>query len=146
MHVHVDHRPRPHVFPRPPTEQHRAQPARVRSPAAIGIPVVAAVINDHAYGAERHFLDLEGFSNVQSLIPDVDFGAVAKGLGIESRTVRSLGDVEAAAGELRSVRHSPLLLDCKITAELRAAWIEEVAAHHPRAEPRPLAPALDRDR
>jgi acetolactate synthase I/II/III large subunit len=91
------------------------------------VPLVIVVLNDQAYGAERHFLDLHSLPNHHSIFPDLDFAGVGNDLGIESATIRSVADLQAQAAALSSQRDKPLLLDCKIRPDLRSAWIEEIA-------------------
>ena len=91
------------------------------------VPIVVVVMDDGALGAERHFLDLMGLSNEQSVFGDVDFAAAARALGIASATVRSADDLQAVASEIGRKRGSPFLLDCKIRGDLRARWLEEIA-------------------
>jgi thiamine pyrophosphate-dependent acetolactate synthase large subunit-like protein len=95
--------------------------------ARYGIPLIVVVLNDQAYGAERHILDLHQKPPAQAMFPDTDFAGVARALGIESATVRTIDDLRAQSPAVSTPRERPLLLDCKITPELRAAWIEEMA-------------------
>lgn len=90
------------------------------------IPLIIVVLNDQAYGAERHFLDLEGISNDLARFPDIEFAAVGSALGIESATVHSLDDLDDL--DIATPRTRPLLLDCKIDPEVRSEWLEEIAA------------------
>ena len=90
------------------------------------VPLLVVVLNDRAYGAERHLLDLSGQPNHMSQLPDVDFAAVAAGLGIRAATIRTVADLRAQAEHLREPLAAPALLDCKILPELRARWMEEL--------------------
>jgi acetolactate synthase-1/2/3 large subunit len=90
------------------------------------IPLIVVVMDDRSYGAERHFLDLEGDPNDLANFPELDFAAVAAGLGMESALVRSLDDLDDL--DLATPRREPLLLDCKIDPTVRAEWLEEIAA------------------
>ncbi|HEY1488445.1 MAG TPA: thiamine pyrophosphate-binding protein, partial [Micromonosporaceae bacterium] len=58
--------------------------------ARIDVPLLVIVMNDSAYGAERHFLELRGLSGKVAQFPDTDFGPVAEALGVSAATVRSL--------------------------------------------------------
>jgi thiamine pyrophosphate-dependent acetolactate synthase large subunit-like protein len=89
--------------------------------------LVIAVMNDQAFGAERHFLELDGIAHHHSQFPDTDFAAVAAALGIESVTVRSVADLRRHAPRLEG-RESPFLLDCKIDPAVRARWFEDMHA------------------
>ena len=89
------------------------------------LPMVIVVFNDGAYGAERHFLDLAGHPNGRSIFGNIDFAAVARGLGMEAATIRTLDDLRAHEPALNEPRTHPLLLDCKIAGEVRSRWMEE---------------------
>jgi thiamine pyrophosphate-dependent acetolactate synthase large subunit-like protein len=101
--------------------------------ARYALPMVIVVMDDHAYGAEKHFSDLAGISDHLSVFPDVDLAALAVTLGIESRIVRSAADLEGLGPRLAR-REGPILLDCKILPDLRDRWYEELIV--------PAAPAL----
>lgn len=90
------------------------------------LPVTVVVMNDHAYGAEKHFLDLEALPDTEAVFPEVDFAPLASALGIDSATVRGAVDL-ARARELVEARRGPVLLDCKITPWVRAEWLEDFA-------------------
>jgi len=92
------------------------------------IPMFICVFNDGAYGAERHFLDLEGQPNHRSIFGDVDFAAVARGLGMGAATVRTADDLRALAPILADPARRPFLIDCRIVGELRSRWMEEFSA------------------
>ncbi len=86
------------------------------------VPLVVLCLNDHAYGAEKHFLDLSGVPSGQTVFPDADLAAVAEQFGFEARTIRSIADLEAAADLLISPT-GPVLLDCKITPTVLAPFL-----------------------
>jgi acetolactate synthase-1/2/3 large subunit len=89
------------------------------------IPLFVCVFDDGAYGAERHFLDLEGQPNHRSIFGNVDFAAVARGVGMEAATVRTIDDLRELAPVLADAGRRPFLIDCKIVGELRSTWMEE---------------------
>jgi thiamine pyrophosphate-dependent acetolactate synthase large subunit-like protein len=86
-------------------------------------PLLVVVLNDQAYGAERHFMDLLGIDSRHARHPDIDFAGVARSLGIDAFSVDSLEQLDAVPldGSLRT----PLLIDCKVDPEQRAAWLTE---------------------
>jgi thiamine pyrophosphate-dependent acetolactate synthase large subunit-like protein len=92
------------------------------------LPLTTVVMNDRAFGAERHLLDIYGLPNELAKFPDTDFAALAAALDIESATVRRLADLDSVVAKLRG-QGEPLLLDCKILPDLRASWIDEVAGN-----------------
>jgi thiamine pyrophosphate-dependent acetolactate synthase large subunit-like protein len=94
--------------------------------ARYAIPLLVIVMNDRAYGAERHFLDLTDQPHRHSQFPDIDFAGVAGSLGLEAATVWTPDELEALTPRLRAPLEQPLLLDCKIDPALRAGWLEEL--------------------
>ena len=48
------------------------------------LPIAVVVMNDAAYGAERHFLDLDGLPHRTSQFPATDFAPIASALGLRS--------------------------------------------------------------
>ncbi|MBW0102409.1 thiamine pyrophosphate-binding protein [Pseudonocardia sp. KRD291] len=90
--------------------------------ARLDVPLVVVVMNDCAYGAERHYLENRRFSGRTAMFPDTDFAAVAEAFGIPSVTVRSVADLRAARSAL-SDRDGPLLLDCKVTPTVVAPFL-----------------------
>jgi thiamine pyrophosphate-dependent acetolactate synthase large subunit-like protein len=81
--------------------------------ARTDLPILVVVVNDRSYGAEQHFVDLMGLPNDAALIPDVDFAAVAAGLGMRAATITSLGQLDAIREQLANPTR-PMLLDCKV--------------------------------
>ncbi len=93
-----------------------------------GIPLVVVVMNDCAYGAERHYLELEHMPIARAVFPDVDYAPVAEAFGFRTATIRSLDDLRRAAPLLQDP-DGPVLLDCKINASIAAPFTPEMAAH-----------------
>jgi thiamine pyrophosphate-dependent acetolactate synthase large subunit-like protein len=91
------------------------------------IPLVIIVMNDCAYGAELHFLRMRGLPEAKSVFPDVDYAPVAAAFGFEARTIRTLEDLHAAAPLLRDPQ-GPILLDCKLNADVAAPFMSEFYA------------------
>lgn len=90
--------------------------------ARLDIPLIVVVMNDCAYGAERHFLELRRFSGRTAMFPDTDFTAVAEAFGIEAATVRTVEELRALGSALTE-RDGPLLLDCKTTPTVVAPFL-----------------------
>ena len=90
------------------------------------LPLVIFVFNDHAYGAERHFLAYRGKPISSSVFPSIDFAPIAENFGIESHTVKSMKDLDDIQDSLK--RHSgSRLIDCKINPNVVAPFIGEFA-------------------
>ncbi|MCH9671667.1 MAG: thiamine pyrophosphate-binding protein [Gammaproteobacteria bacterium] len=90
------------------------------------IPIVVIVMNDCAYGAELHFLRAHQLPVEKSLFPDVDLAPIAEGFGFETATVRTLDELKAIAPMLSNPQ-GPILVDCKINAEVAAPFMSEFA-------------------
>jgi acetolactate synthase I/II/III large subunit len=77
------------------------------------IPLIAVAMNDHGYGAERLCLAADGLPLDGADIDDMDFAAVARAVGIEAATARTVDELRSHAAALAG-RTTPFLLDCKI--------------------------------
>jgi acetolactate synthase I/II/III large subunit len=95
------------------------------------LPIIIVLMNDCAYGAELHFLKLRQQPVGKSMFPDVDFAPVAESFGFEAATVRTLGDLHAMAAKLHKP-DGPILLDCKINADVAAPFMSEFAQFEQR--------------
>lgn len=107
--------------------------------ARLGVPLTVIVMNDSAYGAEKHFLELRGIPGSSAEFPDTDFAPVAEAFGIEAATVRTLDDLRALAPALGK-RDSPLLVDCKVSSVV-APFLSELLPES--ARPGDPEPSLD---
>lgn len=90
--------------------------------ARLDLPLIVVIMNDAAYGAERHFLELRGFSGKQAMFPDTDFASVAEAFALESATVRTVADLVALGPSLTG-RTGPLVLDCKVNPDVVAGFL-----------------------
>jgi acetolactate synthase-1/2/3 large subunit len=89
-----------------------------------GIPLIVVVMNDRAYGAEWVHLQADGLAPEYAALPEIDFAAVGRSLGIEALSATSVGDLEGLAPRL-SGRTGPLVIDCRIRQDLtvpRLRW------------------------
>lgn len=89
---------------------------------------VAVVWNDAAYGAEVNLYGLKGLAEAPMLIPEVDFAALAAGVGAEGVVVQTLADLdrlETWAAEDAASRPF-LLLDCRISGTVIAPYQQEI--------------------
>ena len=91
------------------------------------LPLVIVLLNDCAYGAELHFLKMHQQPVTTSVFPDVDFAPIAEGFAFEAATIRSIDDLHQMASLLKDPQ-GPLLLDCKINADIAAPFMSELAA------------------
>jgi acetolactate synthase I/II/III large subunit len=90
------------------------------------LSIVIVLMNDCAYGAELHFLKLRQQPAGKSVFPDVDFAPIAAGFGFEAETIRTLDDLRRLAPRLRKPE-GPILLDCKLNADVAAPFMSEFA-------------------
>src|SRR5207244_13547386 len=81
------------------------------------IPLIVVLMNDCAYGAELHFLAMRKLPVGKSMFPDVDFASVAEAFGFQAHTIRTLDELRAL-GSVLSKPEGPILLDCKVNAEI----------------------------
>ena len=81
------------------------------------LPLVIVVMNDQAFGAELVHLQTHGLGWDAACLPDIDFAACARALGIEAATVHTLDELERHTADVAQ-RQAPLLLDCKIRRDL----------------------------
>jgi thiamine pyrophosphate-dependent acetolactate synthase large subunit-like protein len=86
------------------------------------LPIVVVVMNDRAYGAERHWLDVLELPHQRSQLPEHDFAQIADGLGIEAVRVRSMDELDRVGSLIATPRQAPILIDCLIKPEVRAQW------------------------
>ena len=91
----------------------------------LGLDALVVVYNDAAYAAEVHHFAPEGAPMDTVRFPDTDFAALARSVGLEAATVRSLDDLEAVRDWLGRGRPKPLMLDAKIVPTVVAEWLEE---------------------
>ena len=91
------------------------------------LPLVIVVLNDCAYGAELHFLKMHQLPVTTSVFPDVDFAPIAEGFSFEAVTIRTMEDLYNIEDLLKSPQ-GPILLDCKINADIAAPFMGELAA------------------
>jgi thiamine pyrophosphate-dependent acetolactate synthase large subunit-like protein len=89
---------------------------------------LAVVWNDAAYGAEVNLYGLKGLAREPMLIPEVDFAALAAGVGAEGVVVRTLGDLDRLASWTAEPAASRpfLVLDCRISGTVVAPYQREI--------------------
>jgi len=85
---------------------------------------LVVVLNDAAYGAEIHTLEVLGMRPEHAFFDDTNFASIATGLGARGATVNYLSDL-AVIDQWVDGPPSVLLLDCKIDRAVRAEWFDE---------------------
>jgi len=99
--------------------------AELDTAVRLGLPLVAVVYNDDAYGAEVHHFGPDGFGLSTVTFPDTDIAAIGRGFGCASATVRTPADLKAVDDWLAGPRTTPLVIDAKVTTQHGAWWLEE---------------------
>jgi acetolactate synthase I/II/III large subunit len=91
------------------------------------IPLIVVVMNDRAYGAEWVHLQADGLPAEHAVLPEIDFAAVGRALGLEAVGVRWVAELEALGPRLAG-RTRPLLIDCRIRRDLTVPRLRYPAA------------------
>ena len=89
------------------------------------IPLIIVVLDDGAYGAERHYLDVVGVRNDESVFGMVDFAGIAAAIGMQTMRVEHVRELDGI-GDVVARRTGPLLVDIKINGAIRPLWLEEL--------------------
>ncbi|MDE2453734.1 MAG: thiamine pyrophosphate-binding protein, partial [Burkholderiales bacterium] len=95
------------------------------------IPLVIVLMNDCAYGAELHYLQMRDMPVAKSVFLDIDFAPIAAGFGFRAETVRTIEELRALA-PLLAKPEGPIFLDCKINASVVAPFLLETVEHERR--------------
>jgi thiamine pyrophosphate-dependent acetolactate synthase large subunit-like protein len=96
----------------------------------LGLPLLAVVYNDAAYGAEVHHFGPDNHPLDGVRFPDTDLAAIARGYGCAAVTVRTARDLVPVREWLSGPRSRPMLLDAKVTSERGSWWLEEAFRGH----------------
>ncbi len=91
----------------------------------LALRLVVVVFNDCAYGAELQMCRLNNLPEAASLFPDIDFAPLAETLGFTGMTLRTMDDLEQCR-DLLAACDGPILLDCKVNADVQAPFIAEL--------------------
>lgn len=83
------------------------------------LPVLVVANNNSALGSELHFLRARGYAGDSARYVNPSFEEVARGLGLSALTITRVEDLDRAWGWLARPE-GPLLLDCRIDAEIAA--------------------------
>ena len=98
--------------------------------ARLGVDAVVVIYNDASYAAEVHHFAPEGAPMDTVRFPDTDFAALARSVGLEAATVKSIDDLEVVRDWLARGRPKPLLIDAKVVPTVVAEWLEEAFRGH----------------
>ncbi|ROR32017.1 thiamine pyrophosphate-binding protein [Inmirania thermothiophila] len=81
------------------------------------VPVVFVVLNDGALGMVKHGQRLGGAERIGTELPETDFAAMARAMGVPGHVIRSPQDLEALDVAAICARPGPTLLDVRIDPE-----------------------------
>ena len=97
-----------------------------------GLKILVVVMNDGAYGSEVHKLRSEGLPDDGSVFGYCDFAAIARGVGLEGRTIRNLADLPKLISEFTATGGSAVW-DFHVSDKVLSPTIR-------RAHPQPSKP------
>jgi len=100
------------------------------SVARLGLRMLIVIYNDSAYGAEVHHFGPHGHPLEIVRFPDVDFAAVARGLGLRGATIRRVADLDVVSEWVGAGCSPGLVLDAKVVPTVVAEWLEEAFRGH----------------
>ena len=82
------------------------------------LPVIFIVLNDSALGMVMHGQRLAGAEAIGFGLPEVDFAAVARAMGINAMTIASDAELESLDSRDFDLTDGPLLIDVRIDREV----------------------------
>ncbi len=75
-------------------------------------------------------------------IPDVDFAGMARSLGADGATIRTLDDLDTLRAWLTSEANGVFLADCRVSSTVVAPYMAEIVAMSAKARAATLEPAV----
>ena len=96
--------------------------------AAEGLTVVYVVLNDSAYGMVMHGQRLAKAEPVGFELPQVDFAALARAMGVPGQVVESPEELEAIDFDALFARRGPTLIDVRIDRDEVPPMIQRLKA------------------
>jgi acetolactate synthase I/II/III large subunit len=104
--------------------------SELETAARLGLPLVVAVYDDEAYGAEVHHFGPDGHPLHTVTFPPADIAAIGRGFGCEAVTVAAAADLAPLARWLDGPRDRPFVIDAKVTSHHGSWWLEEAFRGH----------------
>lgn len=83
------------------------------------VPLILIIVNDQSLGSEFHTLEVSGYSGDVSLISTPDLANVARSLGAEGYTARSIEELHELEDTLGERPVGPIVVDCRVDHEVR---------------------------
>lgn len=103
--------------------------AELETLVRLRLPVLVAVYNDAAYGAEVHHFRDHGSGLQLVQFPSTDIAALARGTGAEAVTVRSADDLAPVKAWLGDPS-GPLVVDARIRPDVVGPWAAQDFVGH----------------
>lgn len=103
------------------------------------LPLLVVVSNNGGLVAELHNLLDSGYSGDDARYENPSFEAVARSLGVEAATVRTIADLDSLQERFRELR-GPMLLDCVVTSRAVDARLPSFARARARRQGAPATP------
>jgi thiamine pyrophosphate-dependent acetolactate synthase large subunit-like protein len=88
-----------------------------------GLPLVIVVLDDGGFGSEIHYLQVNGLPDATARYKNPSFAAVARGLGAKGISIESLDQMDQVRAAIQNLT-GPLVIDCKVTTDVRANWVD----------------------
>jgi thiamine pyrophosphate-dependent acetolactate synthase large subunit-like protein len=88
-----------------------------------GLPLVIVVLDDGGFGSEIHYLQVSGLPDTTARYKNPSFAAVARGLGAKGISIESLDQIDQVRAAIQNLK-GPLVIDCKVTTDVRANWVD----------------------
>lgn len=105
--------------------------AELETMVRLQLPVVIAIFNDQAYGAEVHHFGHTDPHVGQVQFPNVNIAELAKGYGAESAQVHNGDELLVAVNSWLAGAHTgPLVLDMRIDPTVVGEWAEQDFLRH----------------
>lgn len=95
----------------------------------LGRSTLVVVVNDAVYGAEVHQYGSQGLDQGVMRVGEMDFAAIARGFGAQAVTVTRPADLDWVMQWVRHGTHGTLVVDAKVSPEVVAPYMREMAAH-----------------
>jgi thiamine pyrophosphate-dependent acetolactate synthase large subunit-like protein len=90
--------------------------------------LVIIVMNDGAYGSELHMLRNWKLVEDAAVFENPELSAVGASLGLRTFTARSVADLHSLTDKITPVE-GPVLIDCRVTQNVIAGWLEGAFLH-----------------
>ncbi|WP_347753704.1 thiamine pyrophosphate-binding protein [Agrococcus sp. ProA11] len=87
---------------------------------------VVVLVNDAAYGAEVHQYAVRGVAEEPMLIEQIDFAAIARGMGASAAVIESLDDLQQLETWLASGADGVFVADCRVSQQVVAPYMVEI--------------------